>query len=99
MKTPHMKGIALQQLADGAMWDYELAAKVMSALQVSGRYWYGTVRLMLTDLAAGGLIAEVGTAVDPDRSYGEETILFRFALTDFGRERMAQAGLAGGRKA
>lgn len=99
MKRLHMKGIVLSELAaQGAKWDYELADKVMDELEVAGPYWFGTVRLMLTDLSAGGLIAEVGSDVDPEKSYGVEKVLLKFELTGFGRERMAQAGLARGGK-
>lgn len=92
-----MKGHMLEELAGhGRMWDYQLAADVMGKLGLSGDYWYGTVRLTLTDLFSGGLITECDTDVDPAKSLGVEKVLFQFELTDFGRERMAQAGLTGG---
>jgi hypothetical protein len=94
-----MKGLILEQLGrNGRMWDYEIADEVMNQLGLSGEYWYGTMRLTLTDLFSGGLITECGTDVDPSKSLGEEKILFRFELTDFGRKRMDQAGLVGGTK-
>lgn len=90
----HIKGHLLETLArKGTLWDYELADEVMGALGLTSDYWYGTVRLTLTDLYSGGLISECGTDVDPSKSRGEEKVLFRFELTDFGRTRMAQAGL------
>ena len=96
-KPRHLKGIALEELARrGPLWDYEIVDTVMDEHGVSGRYWAGTVRATLTDLFAGGLIAEVGVDVDPARSFGEEKILHRFELTDFGRLRMRQAGLREG---
>jgi hypothetical protein len=94
--TLHFKGYMLKMLAErGELWDYEIADAVMRDYGLSGEYWYGTIRLTLTDLFSGGLIDERGTTVDPDKSFGKEKILFRFALNDFGRERMAQSGLAG----
>lgn len=90
----HMKGHLLETLAqNGRMWDYDLAEDVMAELELSGDYWYGTVRLTLTDLYSGGLIRECGTDVDPSKSRGQEKFLFRFELTDFGHTRMSQAGL------
>jgi hypothetical protein len=94
MPNIHIKGYMLQLLArQGAMWDYEVADQVMSAYGLSGEYWYGTVRLTLTDLYSGGLLDELETTIDPDKSLGKEKILFRYQLSDFGRERMTQSGL------
>ena len=96
----HMKGHMLQLLAErGPMWDYDIADEVMRAYDVSGDYWYGTVRLTLTDLFSSGLLDEVETAVDPAKSRGEEKLLFKFGLNDFGRSRMRQSGLLGERGA
>lgn len=94
MSKMHMKGYILQLLARrGALWDHEIAAEVTSEYGLSGRYWYGTVRLTLTDLFSAGLLDEVETRVDPGKSFGEEKLLFKVALNDFGRARMRQSGL------
>lgn len=96
MASLHMKGHVLRLLAErGAMWDDEVVAAVAAEYGVSGPYWEGTVRLQLTDLYSGGLIAELDATVDPARTNGKERVLFRYELTDFGRERMAQSGLTG----
>ncbi|MGI8626929.1 MAG: hypothetical protein ACR2J5_10245 [Geodermatophilaceae bacterium] len=90
----HIKGYMLQLLArEGAMWDYEVADQVMNAYGLNGDYWYGTVRLTLTDLYAGGLLNELEATIDPAKSLGVEKILFRYQLNEFGRERMQQSGL------
>lgn len=97
MTDLHMKGFMLQLLAQrGATWDYDLADAVMAEYGYSGDYWYGTVRMTLTDLFSGGLLDEVETTVDPEKSYGKERLLFKFQLNDFGRERMQQSGLLEG---
>ncbi len=94
MPDLHIKGYMLELLArQGAMWDYEIADGVMTAYDLAGDYWYGTVRLTLTDLYAGGLLEELEATIDPEKSGGEEKVLFRYQLTDFGRERMQQSGL------
>jgi hypothetical protein len=93
MAKMHMKGYILQLLARGQLWDHEIAADVMSEYGLSGDYWYGTVRLTLTDLFSAGLLDEIETTVDPDKSFGEEKLLFKFGLNDFGLDRMRQAGL------
>ena len=92
----HMKGHMLQLLAErGPMWDYDIAEEVMQVYGVSGDYWFGTVRLTLADLFSSGLLDEVETTVDPAKSRGEEKLLFKFSLNDFGRDRMRQSGLMG----
>ena len=92
----HMKGYMLQLLARrGPLWDYDIAAEVMQTYGVSGDYWFGTVRLTLTDLFSSGLLDEVESTVDPDKSGGVEKVLFKFGLNDFGRSRMRQSGLMG----
>ncbi len=94
MPDLHIKGYMLELLArQGAMWDYEIADEVMTAYDLSGDYWHGTVRLTLTDLYAGGLLEELEATIDPAKSGGEEKVLFNYQLTDFGRERMQQSGL------
>lgn len=100
MSKLHMKAYMLRLLQErGEMWDYDLANEVMREYELSGDYWYGTVRLTLTDLFSGGLVNEVETTVDPEKSFGREKVLFRFALTEFGLERMQQTGLLEGVKA
>jgi hypothetical protein len=91
----HMKGYVLKLFADrGPLWTDQVIDAVESHYGVSGAYWRGTIRLTLVDLYAGGLISEQEATVDPQRSQGEERVLFLYALTDFGRDRMAQSGLA-----
>lgn len=91
----HMKGYVLRLFAEqGPLWTDQVVEAVESEYGVSGAYWRGTVRLTLVDLYAGGLLSEQEATVDPARTQGEERVLFRYALTDFGRERMAQSGLA-----
>ena len=46
----------------------------------------------------GGLTSSVEEALDHERSSGNETILFYFALTDFGRTRMGHTGFSAPRK-
>ncbi|MBA2414552.1 MAG: hypothetical protein H0V64_01360 [Geodermatophilaceae bacterium] len=95
MSDLHMKGYMLELIASSeGMWDYDIADRVMHEYGVSGDYWYGTVRLTLTDLYSGGLLDQLETTIDPAKSMGKEKLLIKFRLNDFGRERMRQSGLA-----
>ncbi len=95
MASLHIKGRILQLLDErGPLWDYELFETLAAEYpEVEGEYWYDTIRLKLADLYSSGITTSVEDALDPQKSYGREKILFRFALTDFGRERMGHTGL------
>ena len=95
MATLHIKGRILQLLAErGPMWDYEIFETLAAEYpEVDGEYWYDTIRLKLADLYSSGITTEVDETLDPSKSFGNEKILFRFDLTEFGRERMRHTGL------
>ncbi len=95
MARIHIKGRLLQLLVErGAQWDYDLPDVIESEYpEVHGAYWRGTIRLLLADLYSSGLIASLEEKLDPSKTGGEEKLLFRFAVTDFGRERMGHTGL------
>lgn len=91
----HLKGRMLQLLQqDGPQWDYELYRRLASEYGLpDGEYWYGTVRVTLADLFSGGLIEPVEEKLEPEMSYEKEKVLFKFALTEFGMERMQDTKL------
>lgn len=95
MAKLHIKGRMLQLLDElGPQWDYELFEKIAAEYpEVDGEYWYDTIRLKLADLYSSGITTQVEEALDATKSFGNEKVLFRFALTDFGRERMRHTGL------
>ncbi len=95
MDRVHIKGRLLQLLAErGPQWDYDLAETIEAEYpEVSGDYWRGTVRLLLADLYSSGLIASLEEKLDSQTTGGEQKLRFRFAVTDFGRERMGHTGL------
>jgi len=101
-KKIHMKGRILQMLEPGEpMWDYELANKLIREYELpDNEYWYGTIRVILTDLFSGGLIEPEDEKIDPEKSHSKEKLLFKFALTEFGYSRMQNTKLAtrGGQK-
>jgi hypothetical protein len=92
----HLKGFILHLLngQSAGLWDFQIADRVMQEYGVSGAYWRGTVRLILTDLYSCGLIEEVEDALDDGSYFGKDKILIRFALSEFGRERMDEAHIA-----
>jgi hypothetical protein len=97
MALLHIKGRMLQLLDErGPQWDYELFEQIAADYpEVEGEYWYDTIRLKLADLYSSGITTQVEEALDSSRSFGNDKILFKFDLTDFGRERMRHTGLLG----
>ncbi|HKJ89061.1 MAG TPA: hypothetical protein VKA48_11215 [Gammaproteobacteria bacterium] len=93
MAKLHMKGYILHLLntVPSGLWDHQIAERVMEEYSHRGRYWQGAVRLTLTDLYSCGLIEEVEDDLDDGTHFGRDRILIRYALSDFGRERMREA--------
>jgi hypothetical protein len=72
----HIKGYILQLIErTGAMWDYDVAADVMTTYGLSGDYWHGTVRLTLTDLYSSGLLDETEQVLtEPNHPYTRQLL-------------------------
>jgi len=87
----HMKGYILQLLAHGdALWDSDIAHRTCVEYgKPEDDYWTGSVRAILADLYSGGLVQT------PEDTLDEATgkMHFRYAITEFGRQRMADTGL------
>ncbi|WP_426396666.1 hypothetical protein ACN9M1_01125 [Ralstonia sp. R-29] len=87
----HMKGYILQLLASGdALWDSDIAHRTCVEYgKPEDEYWVGNVRAILADLYSGCLVET------PEDTLDEATgkVHFRYAITEFGRQRMADTGL------
>jgi hypothetical protein len=87
----HTKGYILQLLAGSdTLWDSDIAHRTCIEYgKPDDEYWTGSIRAILADLYSGGLVQ---TAEDTlDEATGK--VHFRYAITDFGRQRMADTGL------
>lgn len=87
----HTKGYILQLLASNdTLWDSEIAHRTcIEYSKPEDEYWTGSIRAILADLYSGGLVQ---TAEDTlDEATGK--VHFRYAITEFGRQRMADTGL------
>lgn len=87
----HMKGYILQLLADGdGLWDGDIAHRTCIEYgKPEDEYWTGSIRAILADLYSGGLVQT------PEDTLDEATgkVHFRYVITEFGRQRMADTGL------
>ncbi len=87
----HMKGYILRLLADGdGLWDSDIARRTCIEYgKPEDEYWTGSIRAILADLYSGGLVQT------PEDSLDEATgkVHFRYVITEFGRQRMADTGL------
>jgi hypothetical protein len=97
MSKVHVKGRLLQMLEeDGPHYDYELAERLAGEYDEQATdYWHNDTRLTLADLSSGGLVypIEEDDRIDLERTFGVEKLVRRYALSDFGRERMRASGL------
>jgi hypothetical protein len=97
MSKVHVKGRLLQMLEeDGPQYDYELATRLAADYDEQATdYWHNDTRLTLADLSSGGLVypIEDDDRIDLERTFGVEKLVRRYALSDFGRERMRASGL------
>ena len=97
MSKVHVKGRLLQMLEeDGPQYDYELAGRLAGEYgERETEYWHNDTRLTLADLSSGGLVfpVEEDDRIDLERTFGVEKLVRRYALSDFGRERMRASGL------
>lgn len=87
----HMKGYILQLLSTGkARWDGDIAHRTCQEYgKPEDDYWTGSIRAILADLYSGGLVQTPEDALD--EATGK--MHFRYAITEFGRQRMADTGL------
>jgi hypothetical protein len=100
MAMMHIKGRVLQIIfehtkgkSEKGIWDYDIAKQILKEYGLSGAYEMGNIRLTLTDLFSGALIETVKEKVDNGEHFGPGKILFKFALTSFGEERMRDTGI------
>jgi len=96
MNKLHMKGRILQLINDRqdiGIWDWQVTDALMSEYGLSGAYWRGTTRVTLADLFSSGIIESVEEQLDEQAYFGAGRVLFKFRLTDFGRQRMRDTAL------
>ncbi len=86
----HHKGYVLTQLAaQQEQWDKALIDEAMTEYKLNGDYWIKHFSVIMDELASAGLISREDHRLDnlSDR------LMFKYRLTDFGRERMRDTGL------
>ncbi|MDX1366428.1 hypothetical protein [Pseudomonas sp.] len=96
MKQLHMKGRILQLIndqLDAGLWDWQVSNILEREYAISGSYWRGTTRVTLTDLYSSGIIESVEEQLDEQGYFGLGKVLFKFRLSDFGRQRMRDTAL------
>jgi hypothetical protein len=91
----HQKGFLLVELSRVTdMWDYSLIEIAQQEYGLPGSDAANTFHVALNELAAAGLIVRVEEKlVNNPASKDKVRVAFRYRLSDFGRERMAETGL------
>jgi len=93
MKLPQ-KGFLLVTLNQHpSLWDFELIHRALAEYELTGHYWINHFSIALDELAAAGLITRIGHRLDDGSAIVQDRLLFEFALSEFGRERMFDTGL------
>ena len=64
--------------------------------ELQGHYWINHFSIALDELASAGLINRIGHRLDDGEAIAKDRLLFKFALSDFGRQRMLDTGLLEG---
>ena len=86
-----MKCRVLQLLAEkGPMLDYEIWGILSREYGISGEYWKGVVKLLLIELASGGLTSSIEHSLDDGSHFGKDVVLYKYQIEDFGRLRARQ---------
>ena len=93
MKLPQ-KGFLLVTLNQHhSLWDFELIPMALAEYDLKGHYWINHFSIALDELASAGLIDRIGHRLDDGNTIAKDRLLFEFALSDFGRQRMLDTGL------
>lgn len=93
MKLPQ-KGFLLVTLYQYRnLWDFELINLAIAEYRLKGNYWINHFSIALDELASAGLITRIGHRLDDGSAIEKDRLLFEFALSDFGRQRMLDTGL------
>lgn len=86
----HHKGFILVLLEKMQLaWDDVLVDLALREYMLTGRYWNNHFRIILEELAAAGLITREAHQLDSKT----DRLVFQYAISDFGRERMRDTGL------
>ncbi|WP_438970688.1 hypothetical protein [Methylophaga sp.] len=86
----HHKGYVLVQLErEEVQWDKPLIDAAMTEYKLNGDYWVKHFSIIMDELASAGLISREDHRLDTL----SDRLMFKYRLTDFGRERMQDTGL------
>jgi len=86
----HHKGFMLVLLEKMQLaWDDVLVDLALQEYMLTGRYWNNHFRIILEELAAAGLITREAHHLDSKT----DRLVFQYAISNFGRERMRDTGL------
>lgn len=89
----HHKGYMLVLLEKyERQWDKTLIDSALDEYALDGDYWINHFRIILDELASAGLIFREDHRLDPIT----DRLMFKYVLTDFGRQRMRDTGLLEG---
>lgn len=87
MKPPLKVYLLQSLLGRGESWDFRLVEAGLAAYGLRGGHWHNSLHVALDELASAGLIE------CQEARLAEDRLQFRYRLSEFGRQRMADTGL------
>lgn len=75
----------------GSFWNYEVISKIQEEYQLKGDYRRDSINFDLIELSSGGLLQVDEIGVDEEGFYKKGFAVYKYSITDFGRQRAAEA--------
>lgn len=96
-KNHPFKFTILEMMYDGKeRWNKDLVQAIQKEYGEPSNYSRDTINFDIIELAAGGMLKEIGAAVDEDGSYKKDAVLHKYVITPYGKEKAVFACVAKG---
>lgn len=82
-----LKSRLVMEFLDGDMWEMEAIDRLLKDEGTDSEYWKFNARFWMIEMAGSGLLKAIDERID-DEYYGMEKVVFRYTLTNLGRERI-----------
>ncbi len=84
-----MKSALLKLYKDkGPMWNYEAVDTITKEYGCQTEYYRLVLRFSLMEMAGGGLLDTIDEEVDDGSHFKPDSVVVKYAITDFGRMRV-----------
>ncbi len=81
------------ELCNSGKWNYEIVEQIQKEYNMHGDFQRDSINFDIIELASGGMLEDIETKVDEEGIYKKGFLLHKYALTEFGKVRAADACL------